>query len=54
MFNESQLYAGRVNFVMVDLDQPDLSSKLGIKLPYQDDTYFVVYNPTARDGSMVL
>ena len=50
---ESQLYAGRVNFVMVDLDQPDLSSKLGIKLPYQDDTYFVVYNPTARDGSMV-
>lgn len=50
---ESQLYAGRVNFVMVDLDQPDLSNKLGIKMPLQDDTYFVVYNPTARDGSMV-
>lgn len=50
---ESQLYAGRVNFVMVDLDESDVSYKLGIKMPKQDDTYFVVYNPTARNGAMI-
>lgn len=50
---ESQLYAGRVNFVIVDLDQDDISTKLGIKLPKQDDAYFIVYDPKARNGSMV-
>lgn len=49
---ESQLYVGRVNFVFVDLDQDDISTKLGIKLPKQDDAYFVVYDPTKRNGSM--
>ncbi len=50
---ESQLYAGRVNFVMIDLDESDVSHKLGIAFPKQDDTYFVVYNPKVRDGAMI-
>lgn len=50
---ESQLYAGRVNFVYVDLDQPDLSSKLGIALPKQDEIYYVLYNPKSKTSQMV-
>jgi len=50
---ESQLYAGRVNFVYVDLDQPDLSSKLGIALPKQDDVYYVLYNPKSKTSQTV-
>ena len=50
---ESQLYAGRVNFVYVDLDQPDLSSKLGITLPKQDDVYYVLYNPKSKTSQTV-
>ncbi|CAN5381268.1 hypothetical protein BH11CYA1_BH11CYA1_44710 [soil metagenome] len=50
---ESQLYAGRVNFVYVDLDQGDLSSKLGLTLPKQDDPYFVVYKPNGKVGLVI-
>ena len=50
---ESQLYAGRVNFVLVDLDQGDVSTKLGFTLPKQDDPYYVVYNPNGKVGLLI-
>lgn len=50
---ESQLYAGRVNFVLVDLDQGDISTKLGFTLPKQDDPYYVVYNPNGKVGLLI-
>ncbi len=50
---ESQLYAGRVNFVLVDLDQSDLSSRLGFNLPRQDDPYYVVYKPNGKVGLLI-
>jgi len=42
---ESQLYKGRVGFVYIDLDQPDLSGKLGLTIPKQDAPYYLLYNP---------
>lgn len=42
---ESQLYKGRVGFVYIDLDQPDLSGKLGLTIPKQDEPYYLLYNP---------
>ena len=50
---ESQLYAGRVNFVLVDLDQGDISAKLGFTLPKQDDPYYVVYKPNGKVGLLI-
>ncbi|MBW4531542.1 MAG: hypothetical protein KME02_12740 [Aphanothece saxicola GSE-SYN-MK-01-06B] len=50
---ESQLYAGRVNFVLIDLDQGDPSSKLGFKLPKQDEPYYVVYKPKGKVGLLI-
>lgn len=50
---ESQLYAGRVNFVLVDLDQSDISSKLGFTLPKQDEPYYVVYDPNRKVGLII-
>jgi hypothetical protein len=50
---ESQLYAGRVNFVLVDLDQPDISKELGFTLPKQDEPYYVVYDPKRKVGLLV-
>ncbi len=50
---QSQLYAGRVNFVLVDLDQGDVSSKLGFTLPMQDEPYYVVYKPDGKVGLLI-
>jgi len=50
---ESQLYANRVKFVMVDLDEGDLSRHLGVPLPRRDAPYFVLYKPATRTGSML-
>lgn len=50
---ESQLYSGRVNFVLVDLDQGDISPQLGFHLPKQDDPYYVVYKPAGKVGLLI-
>lgn len=50
---ESQLYAGRVNFVLIDLDQSDVSAKLGFTLPKQDEPYYVVYKPAGKVGLLI-
>ncbi|WP_094585165.1 hypothetical protein [Synechococcus sp. BO 8801] len=50
---ESQLYAGRVNFVLIDLDQGDPSAQLGFTFPKQDDPYYVVYKPKDKVGLLI-
>jgi hypothetical protein len=47
---QAPFYAGRVNFLLLDLDQADISDKLGMKLPKQNDPYYVVYDPSRKVG----
>jgi hypothetical protein len=50
---QAPLYAGRVNFLLLDLDQTDISDKLGMKLPKQNDPYYVVYDPSRKVGYQI-
>ncbi|MDX1989223.1 MAG: hypothetical protein SFV17_21235 [Candidatus Obscuribacter sp.] len=50
---ESQLYKGRVGFVYIDLDQLDLSSKLGLSIPQQGAPYYLLYNPQTRKYQVI-
>lgn len=50
---QAPFYAGRVNFLLLDLDQADISDKLGMKLPKQNDPYYVVYDPSRKVGYQI-
>jgi hypothetical protein len=50
---ESQLYPNRVAFFLLDLDQYDASSGLGMTLPKQDNAYYVLFVPGKKLGSGV-
>lgn len=47
----SQLYPNRVAFFLLDRDQYDASSGLGMDLPKQDNAYYVLFQPGKKLGT---